>query len=104
MKKNFGLLINGKWLKNRETIDVFKPFDGKKISTVSCANSNQINNSIKFAHLAFKSWSKNSSFTGQGLYFSLYMTKLLIFARFCRMFISIIIIFLQTRFTNYGHI
>ena len=30
MKKNFGLLINGKWLKNRETIDVFNPFDGKK--------------------------------------------------------------------------
>ena len=61
MKKNFGLLINGKWLKNRETIDVFNPFDGKKISTVSCANSNQINNSIKFAHLAFKSWSKTSA-------------------------------------------
>jgi len=61
MKKNFGLLINGKWLKNRETIHVFNPFDGKKISTVSCANSNQINNSIKFAHLAFKSWSKTSA-------------------------------------------
>ena len=30
------------------------------------------------------------------------MAKLLIFTRFCRMFISIIIIFLQTRFTNYG--
>ena len=56
MKKNFGLLINGKWLKNRETIDVFNPFDGKKISTVSCANSNQINNLIKLVQNTFKFW------------------------------------------------
>ena len=61
MNKNFGLLINGKWLKNKKTIDIFNPFDGKKISAVSSADSNQIKDSIKFAHSAFQSWSKTSA-------------------------------------------
>ena len=61
MNRNFGLLINGKWLKNKKTIDIFNPFDGKKISEVSSADSNQIKNSIKFAHSAFQSWSKTSA-------------------------------------------
>ena len=59
MNKNFGLLINGKWLKNKKTIDVLNPFDGKKISSVSIADSKEINNSIKSAHLAFQKLVKN---------------------------------------------
>ena len=61
MEKNLGLLINGKWLKNKKTIDVLNPFDGKKVSSVSIADAKQINNSIKSAHLAFKNWSKKSA-------------------------------------------
>ena len=61
MNKNFGLLIDGKWLKNKKTINVYNPFDGKKISAVSIADSKQIINSIKSAHLAFQSWSKTSA-------------------------------------------
>ena len=49
MNRNFGLLINGKWLKNKKTIDILNPFYGKKISEVSSADSNQIKDSIKFA-------------------------------------------------------
>ena len=30
MNKSFGLLINGKWLNNKKTIDVLNPFDGKR--------------------------------------------------------------------------
>ena len=47
--------------KNKNTIDVFNPFDGKKISAVSSADANQIKDSIKFAHSAFQSWSKTSA-------------------------------------------
>ena len=61
MNKSFGLLINGKWLNNKKTIDVLNPFDGKKISSVSVAETKEINSSIKSAHLAFKKWSKNSA-------------------------------------------
>ena len=37
MNKNYGLLINGKWLKNKKTIDVFNPLMEKNI-TVSSAD------------------------------------------------------------------
>ena len=60
MNKNNGLLINGKWLRNKNTIDVFNPFDGKKISAVSCLDSRQIKDSIKFAHSAFQSGPKRA--------------------------------------------
>ena len=61
MNKSFGLLINGKWLNNKKTIDVLNPFDGKKISSVSIAETKEINSSIKSAHLAFQKWSKTSA-------------------------------------------
>ena len=61
MNKNYGLLIDGKWVKNKKTFSVFNPFDGKIISVVSSADSNNINDSIKFAHLAFQKWSKTSA-------------------------------------------
>ena len=61
MKKIFGLLINGKWQKNNNTIDVTNPFDGKKISSVSSADAKQINKSIQSANEAFKAWSKTSA-------------------------------------------
>ena len=39
MNKSFGLLINGKWLNNKKTIDVLNPFDGKKdFFCVDCRN------------------------------------------------------------------
>ena len=60
-EKNFGLLINGKWQKNNNTIDVTNPFDGKKISSVSSADAKQINKSIQSANEAFKAWSKTSA-------------------------------------------
>ena len=47
--------------KNKKTFSVFNPFDGKIISVVSSADSNNINDSIKFAHLAFQKWSKTSA-------------------------------------------
>ena len=61
MKKIFGLLINGKWQINNNTIDVTNPFDGKKISSVSSADAKQINKSIQSANEAFKAWSKTSA-------------------------------------------
>ena len=42
MNKSFGLLINGKWLNNKKTIDVLNPFDGKKISSVSIAETKKL--------------------------------------------------------------
>ena len=59
MNKNNGLLINGKWLRNKNTIDVFNPFDGKKFLQCHVLDSRQIKDSIKFAHSAFQSRVQN---------------------------------------------
>ena len=35
MIKNYGLLIDGKWVENKKTLNVLNPFNQKKIASVS---------------------------------------------------------------------
>tara|TARA_B100001057_G_scaffold357577_1_gene359599 strand:- start:952 stop:2379 length:1428 start_codon:yes stop_codon:yes gene_type:complete len=60
MVKNYGLLIDGKWIENKKTLNVFNPFDQKKIASVSIASATQITNAIQNSQYAFKKWSKTS--------------------------------------------
>ena len=61
MKKNYGLLINGKWVKSSNHLDVLNPFDNKIISKVSTASIKELTEAVKSCHSGFKSWSTYSA-------------------------------------------
>ena len=58
MVKNYGLLVDGKWIENKKTLNVFNPFNQNKIASVSIASDIQIKNAIQNSQYAFKRWSK----------------------------------------------
>ena len=60
MVKNYGLLIDGKWIENKKTLNVLNPFNQKKIASVSIASASQITNAIQNSQYAFKKWSRTS--------------------------------------------
>ena len=60
MVKNYGLLIDGKWVENKKTLNVLNPFNQKKIASVSIASAAQITNAIQNSQYAFKKWSRTS--------------------------------------------
>ena len=60
MVKNYGLLIDGKWIENKKTLNVLNPFNQKKIASVSIASAAQITNAIQNSQYAFTKWSKTS--------------------------------------------
>lgn len=60
MVKNYGLLIDGKWVENKKTLNVLNPFNQKKIASVSIASAAQIKNAIQNSQYAFKKWSRTS--------------------------------------------
>ena len=60
MVKNYGLLINGKWVENKKILSVLNPFNQKKIASVSIASAAQIKNAIQNSQYAFKKWSRTS--------------------------------------------
>ena len=60
MVKNYGLLIDGKWVENKKTLNVINPFNQKKIASVSIASAAQIKNAIQNSQYAFKKWSRTS--------------------------------------------
>ena len=60
MVKNYGLLIDGKWIENKKTLNVLNPFNQKKIASVSIASAAQITNAIQNSQYAFKKWSRTS--------------------------------------------
>ena len=60
MVKNYGLLIDGKWVENKKTLNVLNPFNQKKIASVSIASVAQIKNAIQNSQYAFKKWSRIS--------------------------------------------
>ena len=60
MVKNYGLLIDGKWVENKKTLNVLNPFNQKKIASVSIASAAQIKNAIQNSQYAFKKWSITS--------------------------------------------
>ena len=60
MKMNYGLLVDGKWIENKNTLNVLNPFNQKKIASVSIASTIQIKNAIQNSQDAFEKWSKTS--------------------------------------------
>lgn len=60
MVKNYGLLIDGKWVENKKTLNVLNPFNQKKIASVSIASAAQITNAIQNSQYAFRKWSRIS--------------------------------------------
>ena len=60
MVKNYGLLIDGKWVENKNTLNVINPFNQKKIASVSIASAAEIKNAIQNSQYAFKKWSRTS--------------------------------------------
>ena len=61
MKRNYGLLIHGKWIKGSNSLDVLNPLNNKIISKVSTANVDETIEAVNSCNLGFKSWSKYSS-------------------------------------------
>ena len=61
MKKIYGSLIHGKWIKGSNFSNVLNPFNSKIISKVSTNNIQETIDAIKSCQLAFKSWSKYSA-------------------------------------------
>jgi succinate-semialdehyde dehydrogenase/glutarate-semialdehyde dehydrogenase len=61
MKKEYGALINGKWILNKNSIKVYNPSNGLVISNVPNINDSQIINAIDGAKKAFEKWSRISS-------------------------------------------
>lgn len=60
MVKNYGLLIDGKWVENKKTLNVLNPFNQKKIASVSIASAAQTTNAIQNSQYAFRKWSRIS--------------------------------------------
>ena len=61
-KSNFGLFINGKWLKPK-LATVFKtlnPANGKKLATITEASIADVNSAVKAAKQAFPKWNSLS--------------------------------------------
>ena len=69
MKKIYGSLIHGKWIKGSNFSNVFNPFNSKIISKVSINNIQETIEAIKSCQLAFKSWSKYRVKSGVVIYF-----------------------------------
>ncbi|MFL2650488.1 MAG: aldehyde dehydrogenase family protein [Alphaproteobacteria bacterium] len=59
MKKRYGSLINGSWVKHKKTFDVRNPFDNSKILEVYDAEETGTLEAIKSSANAFKEWKKN---------------------------------------------
>ena len=61
MKKIYGSLIHGKWIKGSNFLNVSNPFNNKTITEISTSNITQTVEAIKSCQLGFKSWSKYSA-------------------------------------------
>jgi len=61
MKKIYGSLIYGKWIKGSNFSNVLNPFNSKIISKVSTNNIQETIDAIKSCQLGFRSWSKYSA-------------------------------------------
>ena len=61
MKKSYGSLIHGKWIKGSNFLNVSNPFNNKTITKISTSNITQTVEAIKSCQLGFKSWSKYSA-------------------------------------------
>lgn len=61
MKKIYGSLIHGKWIKGSNFLKVSNPFNNKTITKISTSNITQTIEAIKSCQLGFKSWSKYSA-------------------------------------------
>ena len=61
MKKIYGSLINGSWVKHKKTFDVRNPFDNSKILEVYDAEEIGTLEAIKSSANAFKEWKKTSA-------------------------------------------
>ena len=61
MKKRYGSLINGSWVKHKKTFDVRNPFDNSKILEVYDAEEIGTLEAIKSSANAFKEWKKTSA-------------------------------------------
>lgn len=61
MKKRYGSLIDGSWVKHKKTFDVRNPFDNSKILEVYDAEEIGTLNAIKSSDKAFKKWKKTSA-------------------------------------------
>ena len=60
MKKKYGSLIDGSWVKHKKTFDVLNPFDNSKILEVYDAEESGTLEAIKSSANAFKKWKKTS--------------------------------------------
>ena len=54
MFKKYKMLINGKWLAGKETIDVINPYNQEIIGTIPKASKQEVNKAIASAQAAFK--------------------------------------------------
>ena len=61
MKKRYGSLISGSWVKHKKTFDVRNPFDNSKILEVYDAEEIGTLEAIKSSANAFKEWKKTSA-------------------------------------------
>ncbi len=61
MKKIYGSLIHGKWIKGSNFSNVLNPFNSKIIAKVSTNNIQETIDAIKSCQLGFRSWSKYSA-------------------------------------------
>ena len=61
MKKKYGSLINGKWIKHKKSFVVQNPYDSSKLADVFDAEADGTLNAIKSANRAFLSWKKTSA-------------------------------------------
>src|SRR5699024_2142213 len=48
----------GEWIEKDESLDVLNPATGEKISSVSKANTQNVQSAIESAHLSITEWSK----------------------------------------------
>ena len=58
MKKSYGSLIDGTWVKHKKSFLVHDPFNNSKISKVFDAEESGTIKAINSAHDSFKKWRK----------------------------------------------
>ncbi|MGN0072014.1 MAG: aldehyde dehydrogenase family protein [Atopobiaceae bacterium] len=60
IKDSYGLYIGGKWVPSKgQAIDVYCPADGQKLSEISDATNDEVNEAVDAAWKAFETWGKS---------------------------------------------
>ncbi|MGN0286960.1 MAG: aldehyde dehydrogenase family protein [Atopobiaceae bacterium] len=60
IKDSYGLYIGGKWVASKgQAIDVYCPADGQKLSQISDATNDEVNEAVDAAWKAFETWGKS---------------------------------------------